>query len=84
MVALRKIVSSNLEAVGYDEGQQQLVIRFKKAKHVWGYNGVSRDLYEQFMAAPSKGVFFAQRIKNQYPAQRLMIEADLLEGETAS
>lgn len=62
--------SSWLETAGYDPETQTLTIRMKNSSDLYEYQGVPEEVYRQFLAAESKGAFFATRIQNAYPTVR--------------
>ena len=59
------VASSNLATIYYDRDTSQLYIRFKSGTR-YRYDGCPKAVYELLKAAPSKGKFFAARIKNAY------------------
>jgi hypothetical protein len=59
------VTSSNIEAIGYNEPNEILYIRFKGGK-VYSYERVPSYTYDELMAAESVGKFFNQSIKNQF------------------
>lgn len=64
------IASSTIIAVGYDEPSQTLEVEFKTGS-VYQYYNVSQALFDQLMAAASKGQFLHYNIKNAYPYARV-------------
>ncbi len=56
-MTMTNVVSSNLQAVGYNETNQILYIEFKKSG-TYQYIGVDRNIYEGLLNADSKGRFF--------------------------
>lgn len=56
------VSSTNLISIGYDETTSILEVEFHKAG-VYQYFGVPADVYEQLMAASSKGAYFNESIK---------------------
>jgi hypothetical protein len=56
------IKSSNLKEVAYDYATQTLGLRFNTGNE-YHYSPVSENMYRDFMAAESKGTYFAQWIK---------------------
>lgn len=60
-----RVSSSNLYSVGYDLETTTLEVRFQHGG-VYQYYGVTEDIYEQLMLAPSKGRYLAARIKGRY------------------
>lgn len=64
--------SSQIAAYAYDAGQQMMVLRFKKKgedtdNKSYGYPGVAPEKYADFLAAESKGSWFYENLKSQYP-----------------
>lgn len=62
--------STNLVSVGYDEASETLEVEFIGGA-IYQYYNVSAGMYEQLMAAPSKGQFLNAYIKNDYPFSRV-------------
>lgn len=62
------VKSSNIAAAGWDASTSTLVIQFKEGKQ-YAYTGVPESLYRAFLAAPSKGAFFAKRIRDHFPTR---------------
>ena len=62
-VNLIKITSSNIEAVGYAE-EFGLVIQYKSGIYI--YPGATREVYDELLAAQSKGKYVASNIKGKY------------------
>ena len=63
---LMPIVSSSaIQGVEFDELTHRLQITFTSGK-TYTYYGVPRSVYERFLQAPSKGIFFNDYIKDQY------------------
>lgn len=60
------VVSSSIEAIGYDASTSVLSIIFIKNKSVYFYSGVPTEVHDAFMAAESKGTFLAAEIKGKY------------------
>lgn len=53
-IPLIRVQSSNVDAVGYDETTQTARVRFKGGQ-TYRYAGVSKELHESIMKAPSVG-----------------------------
>ena len=62
------VVSSNVSAIGYKDGI--LEVHFRSGA-VYQYHNTTQNLYIEFLAAPSKGKFVHQRLKNHYPFIRI-------------
>lgn len=62
----RKLVqSTNLASVGYEALTRTLEIEFQNGR-VYQYQGVPKPVFDQLMAASSKGQFFNSFIKDKY------------------
>lgn len=59
----KKIVSSNINSVGYDGKSQTLEVEFYD-NAVYQYTPVTEEAYNQMMGAKSIGSYFSQKIKN--------------------
>lgn len=64
------VASSNISSIGYDSATEILEIEFQSGS-VYQYYNVSSVIYDELMAASSKGQFFAYQIKNSYPYSRV-------------
>ena len=75
------VESSNVASVGYDSAQQILEIEFganatrapswKKEISVYHYFDVPRSVYEELMAADSKGKYLHRMVKGIYSYERV-------------
>ena len=66
----KRINSSKIRAVGYDPGSQVLEVEFNDSK-ILAYSGVSPEVHQRFMAAPSPVSFFEDKIDESYSSRRL-------------
>jgi hypothetical protein len=57
--------SSNLDGFEYIADERVLIVEFKHGGR-YKYYDVPESVFEQMRAAPSKGQFLAQNIKNTY------------------
>ena len=65
-----QVSSSNISAVGYDEGNQIVQIRFlNNSEYI--YKGVPKHEFEGLLNAPSVGSYLHQNYKNVYPYERI-------------
>lgn len=67
---MKKVESSNLEAVGYNEQESILTIEFKNGS-TYEYLGVSSALYTGLLSAPSIGSFFNSEISRSFQCHRI-------------
>lgn len=65
-VDLEPVVSSNVSAIGYDEEEHVLFIKFHDFS-VYRYEAVPKKVWNAFQVAPSKGKFVWAHIRDQYP-----------------
>lgn len=66
MPEMQFVESSNVEAIGYDPGTQELYVRFLKSGLTYIYYGVDEWVFQEFLQADSKGIFLNERIKPSY------------------
>ncbi|HEX3130568.1 MAG TPA: KTSC domain-containing protein [Thermoanaerobaculia bacterium] len=66
----RSVSSSSVASVGYDPKTQTLEIEFSSGS-VYEYNEVPPEIYKGLMEASSKGRYFANEIRGQYPSTRI-------------
>ncbi len=60
------VISSNIVSAGYEASSETLEIEFASGS-VYQYYNVPQSIYDQFIAAPSKGCFLASQIKDRFP-----------------
>jgi hypothetical protein len=66
----KRISSSKIRAVGYDPKSEVLEVEFSDGRIV-AYSGVSNEVHQRFMKAPSPVSFFDDKIADEYPGRRL-------------
>lgn len=65
------VASSNILAIGFEDATLTLGVQFKNGTE-YHYFGVSRDVFEGFLGASSKGTYLDQFIKKAgYPCSRV-------------
>jgi hypothetical protein len=64
------VASSNIASIGYDPDSETLEIEFTNGS-IYQYFNAPSGLYEQLMAASSKGQFLNVYIRNAYPYSRV-------------
>jgi hypothetical protein len=67
MPNMHLVDSTLLHSIGYEDGK--LYVNFLKGG-LYSYDDVPREVFDDFMAAPSAGKFFLTKIKNQYPTTK--------------
>ena len=60
------VESSMIHAVGYDDAAQELEVVFNSGK-TYRYTGVPRTVYEELLAADSKGQYMRANVIDVYP-----------------
>ena len=71
-VEMIPVSSSNVQAIGYDEVNQMLYVRFIKKNSLYSYSGVPIAEFYGLQNAPSVGTYLDQNIKKRgYPYQQL-------------
>ena len=63
--------SSNIEAIGYDAGNQELHVLFLKSGETYVYYGVEEWVFQEFLQADSKGTYLNANIKSIYQYAKL-------------
>ena len=66
----KRVSSSKVRSIGYDERQQLLEIEFANGQ-VWQYTRVSPEVHRRFMAAPNPTTFYDDRIADEYSGKRV-------------
>ena len=66
----KRVNSSKIRAVGYDERAQLLEIEFSNGE-VWQYAKVSPEIHRRFMSAPNPTAFYDDRIAEDYTGKRV-------------
>lgn len=62
----RNVFSSNVQAVGYDDESEELLVTWKNGK-VSAYQGVPEETADALAKAPSVGTMLNMDIKGRYP-----------------
>lgn len=64
------VSSSNIAQIGYEPDSQILEIEFLNG-WVYQYSSVPPNVFDEIMAASSKGRYFSVYIKDRYPTARV-------------
>jgi hypothetical protein len=67
----QKVNSSNLFAIGYDEGTQILEVEFNNGT-VYQYFNVPKVIYLALMNSASHGKYFSQNVRTNYRYERIV------------
>ena len=65
-----RVSSSNIRSIGYGAQDEVLEVEFVSGG-IYQYFGVPQQLYERFMAAPSKGQFFSAYIRDKFRTKKI-------------
>ena len=66
----KKVNSSSIRAVGYDERDRMLEVEFNDGR-IMQYSGVSPELHRRLMSAPSMVSYFRDNIEESFTAKRV-------------
>ena len=66
----KRVNSSKLRAVGYDEKTRVLEVEMSNGQ-IYQYTGVYPEVYRRFMAAPNPTAFFDDKIAEEYSSKRV-------------
>ena len=66
----KRVNSSKLRAVGYDEATRTLEVEMSNGQ-IYQYSGVYPEVYRRFMAAPNPTSFLDDKIAEEYTAKRV-------------
>lgn len=66
MVEMHDVDSRSIRAVGYDEEHEALFVDFRESGDIYAYHPVAREVFEELLAAESRGAYFNQNIRNSY------------------
>ncbi|MDA1117244.1 MAG: KTSC domain-containing protein [Proteobacteria bacterium] len=70
MMDRKRVNSSKIRAVGYDEKSQILEIEFSNGQ-ITQYVKVYPEVYRRFMAAPNPTTFYDDKIAEDYTGRRV-------------
>lgn len=62
------VKSSVIESIGYNPTEKVMGVRFLTSKKLYLYERVDGETFIEFLNAPSKGRFFQQEIRGNYPS----------------
>ncbi len=66
MVTMRRVKSSGIRAVGYDEDTKELWVEYHSSPGAYRYWGVPRDTFAELEEAESKGRYVNRMIKGRF------------------
>jgi hypothetical protein len=65
-IVLQPVESSLISKAGYDAETQMMAVEMGVNHDTYFYKGVPQAVYDEFLAAESKGAFFVENIKEKY------------------
>lgn len=71
MPDMQYVDSSNIEAIGYEAGSQELHVRFLKSGETYVYYAVDEWVFVELMQSDSKGRYLNANIKPNYQSGKL-------------
>ena len=69
-IEMQSVKSSLLDKVGYDPEAKVLAVQMNYSSDVYLYRGVPQAIYDDLLAADSKGSFYVENIKGQFETER--------------
>ena len=66
----KKVSSSSIRSVGYDERNRVLEVEFNDGR-VNQYSGVSAEVHRRLVSAPSIVSYFRDNVDESFPAKRV-------------
>ena len=66
----RKVNSSKIRSVGYDERARVLEVEHSDGS-IFQYSGVSHELYRRLIAAPTIASFYQDRVEEEFSRKRM-------------
>lgn len=85
MIQLTPVISSNIEAIGFDPASSSLFIEFKPSTaldpttgaprrgKVIVYRGMTKELFDRFLTSPSVGKFYHAEIRGKFLGEEVEI-----------
>ena len=69
-IEMKSVSSSFLDKVGYDAQAKVLAIQMKNSSDVYLYQDVPQRIFDDLLAADSKGAYYVKNIKGKYKTER--------------
>jgi hypothetical protein len=66
-----KVQSSAISEVTYQKKSENLYVTFKRDGATYLYEDVPQEVYDEFMKADSKGIYFKNIIEPNYPYRKV-------------
>ena len=69
-IEMKSVKSSLLDKVGYDPEAKVLAVQMNYSSDVYLYRDVPVDVFDDLLAADSKGAYYVKHIKGKYKTER--------------
>ena len=69
-IEMQSVKSSLLDKVGYDPEAKVLAVQMNYSSDVYLYQKVPQDIFDDLLAADSKGAYYVKHIKGKYKTER--------------
>ena len=69
-IEMQSVKSSLLDKVGYDPEAKVLAVQMNYSSDVYLYRDVPMDVFDDLLAADSKGAYYVKHIKSKYKTER--------------
>ena len=69
-IEMKSVKSSLLDKVGYDPEAKVLAVQMNYSSDVYLYQDVPQDIFDDLLAAESKGGFYVKNIKGKFKTER--------------
>ena len=69
-IEMKSVKSSLIDKVGYDPEAKVLAVQMNYSSDVYLYQDVPQDIFDDLLAAESKGGFYVKNIKGKYKTER--------------
>jgi hypothetical protein len=75
-INMQPVKSSNIKAIGYDEGSETLQIQFKNGR-AYKYKDVPAIIFEALQHADSVGKYYFARVQKCYECEKVELESSV-------
>ena len=69
-IEMKSVKSSLLDKVGYDPEAKVLAVQMNYSSDVYLYQDVPQSIFDDLLAADSKGGYYVKNIKGKYKTER--------------
>jgi hypothetical protein len=65
-IPMQEVDSSFIYKIGYDSATQTMAVQMQNSSDLYHYSEVPVEVYENFLAAESKGNYFVANVKGKF------------------